>query len=168
MASETVNEKATTPVATVTTTTQDVSSGKPTATITTTETLKVSTETDLRRPSEVSTPASSRDLNPFDTDIEAMISTRTTREDDSCGMKSTSKNNLKGDGQVWPGQAHWKKKAKANKLNQRSCQCLARMSKRNRILVKVAIIVLVVLTAVGVGFGISKPLGAGIWKPDGN
>ncbi|KAI3392655.1 hypothetical protein diail_5336 [Diaporthe ilicicola] len=170
MASETVNEKATTPVATVTTTTQDVSSGKPTKTITTTETLAVSPETELRRPSEVSTPASSHDLNPFDTDIEAMISTRTTREDDSCGMKSTSKNNLKGsaDGQVWPGQAHWKKKSKANKLNQRSCQWLARMSKRNRILVKVAIIVFVVLTAVGVGFGISKPLGAGIWKPGGN
>ncbi|KAJ0117808.1 hypothetical protein J7T55_002008 [Diaporthe amygdali] len=167
MASEAVNEKATTPVATVQTTTQDVSSGKPTTTITTTETLTVGPEPGYRRPSEVSTPASANDLNPFDTDIEAMISTRTTREDDSCGMKSTSKGNLKG-AQVWPGQDHWKKKAKANKLNQRSCQCLAKMSKRNRILVKVAIIVLVVLTAVGVGFGISKPLGAGIWKPAGN
>jgi hypothetical protein len=169
MASEAVNEKATTPVATVATTTQEAHSDKPTTTITTTEAL-VCPETDFRRPSEVSTPSSSRDLNPFDTDIEAMISTRTTREDDSCGMKSTCKGQLKGsaDGQVWPGQAHWKKKAKANKLNQRSCQCLARMSKRNRILVKVAIILLVVLTAVGVGFGISKPLGAGIWKPNGN
>lgn len=168
MASETVNEKMTTPVATVATTTQDAPSGKPTTTVTTSEAL-VCPEPDFRRPSEVSTPAS-RELNPFDTDIEAMISTRTTREDDSCGMKSTSKGQLKGsaDGQVWPGQAHWKRKAKANKLNQRSCQCLARMSKRNRILVKVAIIVLVVLTAVGVGFGISKPLGAGIWKPNGN
>ncbi|KAK7711907.1 hypothetical protein SLS64_005178 [Diaporthe eres] len=169
MASETVNEKATTPVATVATTPQDATSGKPTPTVTTSEAL-VCPEPDFRRPSEVSTPASSRDLNPFDTDIEAMISTRTTREDDSCGMKSTSKGQMKGsaDGQVWPGQAHWKRKAKANKLNQRSCQCLAKMSKRNRILVKVAIIVLVVLTAVGVGFGISKPLGAGIWKPNGN
>lgn len=133
------------------------------------ETLNVATEDDYRRPSEVSTPASSRMANPFDTDLEAMITSRTTREDDSCGMKSVSRSNLKGspDGQVWPDQGHWKKKAKANKVNQRSCQCLAKMSKRNRILAKIGIILLVVAIGVGVGFGISKPLGAGIWKGNG-
>lgn len=84
-------------------------------------------------------------------------------------MKSVSKSNVKGspDGQVWPGKEHWKKKAKANKINQRNCQCLAKMSKRNRMFVKIGIILLVVAIGVGVGFGISKPLGAGIWKGDG-
>ncbi|KUI52861.1 hypothetical protein VP1G_00237 [Cytospora mali] len=164
MASQPSNEKANTPV----TTTTIVSNDKLGATTIVTETLSVSPEIDYRRPSEASTPASSH-KDPFDTDIEAMISTRTTREDDSCGMKSGSKMNVKGgpDCQVWPGQKHWKNKAKANKINQRSCQCLAKMSKRNRIFAKVGIIILVVAIAVGIGFGISKPLGAGIWKGNG-
>lgn len=126
----------------------------------------------LGRSSDVSTPATAHnDLNPFDTDLEAMISSRTLAvADDSCGMKSASCSNLKGspDGQVWPGQAHWKRKAKAAKVNQRSCQCFAKMSKRNRIIIKVLIIALVVGIAVGVGLGISKSLGVGVWKPDGN
>lgn len=149
----------------------NVTEVKSATTITTTERLTVSPpEPDGRRISDISTPASSHnELNPFETDIEAMISTRTTREDDSCGMKSVSKSNVKGspDGQVWPDQGHWKKKAKANKINQRSCQCLAKMSKRNRILTRIGIILLVVAIAVGVGFGISKPLGSGIWKGGG-
>lgn len=130
------------------------------------------TSQDLHRPSDVSTPATAgRELNPFDTDLEAMVSTRTiVATDDACGMKSASNCNLKGspDGQVWPGQEHWKKKAKAARVNNRSCQPLARMSKRNRIIVRVLIIALVVGIAVGVGLGISRSLHAGIWKPNGN
>lgn len=126
----------------------------------------------LNHPSAVSTPATAHnDLNPFDTDLEAMVSSRTlTGGDDACGMKSVSNSNLKGsaDGQVWPGQAHWKKKAKAAKINKHSCQCLARLSKRNRILVKVLIGLIVIALGVGVGLGISRKLGAGIWKPDSN
>lgn len=85
-------------------------------------------------------------------------------------MKSVSNTNLKGcaEGQVWPGQAHWKKKAKAAKINKHSCQCLARLSKRNRIIAKVLIGLLVIALGVGVGLGISRKLGAGIWKPDSN
>lgn len=126
----------------------------------------------LSHPSAVSTPATAHnDLNPFDTDLEAMVSSRTlTGGDDACGMKSVSKSNLKGcaEGQVWPGQAHWKKKAKAAKINKHSCQCLARLSKRNRIIAKVLIGLLVIALGVGVGLGISRKLGAGIWKPDTN
>lgn len=90
-----------------------------------------------------------------------------TQQDDSCGMKSASKSNLKGspEGQVWPGQDHWKRKAKAARINQRSCQCLAKMSKRNRIITKVLIGVMIVAIAVAVGLGISKAVGAGVWKP---
>lgn len=131
-----------------------------------------SPEVALGRSSDVSTPATAHnDLNPFDTDLEAMISTRTLAvQDDSCGMKSASCSNLKGspDGQVWPGQAHWKKKAKAAKVNQRSCQCFAKMNHRNRIIIRVLIIALVVGIGVGVGLGISKSLGVGVWRPDGN
>lgn len=126
----------------------------------------------LERPSAVSTPATAHnELNPFDTDLEAMISSRTLDGgDDACGMKSVSNSNLKGcaEGQVWPGQAHWKKKAKAAKINKHSCQFLARLSKRNRIIAKVLIGLLVIALGVGVGLGVSRKLGAGIWKPDGN
>lgn len=125
----------------------------------------------LGRPSNVSTPATARDLNPFDTDLEAMVSSRTlTGGDDSCGMKSTSNANLKGcaEGQVWPGQAHWKKKAKAAKANKHSCQLLAKLSKRNRMMVKAVIGLIIIALGVGVGLGISRKLGAGVWKPDDN
>lgn len=131
--------------------------------------LAPSPEIGFRRSSDVSTPATAHnELNPFDTDLEAMISSRSmTEQDDSCGMKSVSKSNLKGspEGQVWPGQDHWKKKAKAAKINQRSCQCLAKMSKRNRMITKVLIGAVILAIAVGVGLGISRAVGAGVWKP---
>ncbi|KAJ4288264.1 hypothetical protein N0V88_007454 [Collariella sp. IMI 366227] len=99
--------------------------------------------------------------NPFDTDIEAMI----TRE---CTSNRKSAECTKGgsDCQVWPGQDHWRRKAKAAKKSRHSCNCLAGLSKRNRILVKILILVLIVGIAVAVGFGISKPLGAGIWRKE--
>lgn len=171
----TPNEKA---GLTVTTT---IANGKSlSTTATSAETLAPSAAASLapspdlgpRRSSDVSTPATAHnDLNPFDTDLEAMVSGRTIAVGgDDCGMKSVSCSNLKGspDGQVWPGQAHWKKKAKAAKINQRSCQLFARMSKRNRIIIKVLIGALLVGIAVGVGLGVSKSLGVGVWKPDGN
>ncbi|KAK0635811.1 hypothetical protein B0T17DRAFT_612626 [Bombardia bombarda] len=117
------------------------------------------------RASNVSTPTSSH-ANPFDTDIEAIITTS-----EQCMRKSTdySRGGTGGtDCQVWPGQDHWKKKAKAAKMKKHSCNCLAHLSKRNRIMVKVLIGLLIVATAVGVGFGVSKPLGAGIWRSDTN
>ncbi|KJR89102.1 uncharacterized protein SPSK_06641 [Sporothrix schenckii 1099-18] len=101
--------------------------------------------------------------NPFDTDVEAMI-THTTSEgtsNEGAGRRSIACRGL-GDSQVWPGQSHWKKKAKEQKMK-RSCSCLSRLSKRNRLVVKVLIVVLVVGVAIGVGLGISKPLGAPIW-----
>jgi len=113
------------------------------------------------RPSDVSTPCSNH-LNPFDTDIEAIITPATT-SGEACGRKSTCQ---KGgtDCHVWPGQSHWRRKAKQAK-KKRSCGCLSHLSKRNRLIVKILIIFLIVGIAVGVGFGVSKPLGAGIWQP---
>lgn len=125
----------------------------------------------LERPSNVSTPATQRDLNPFDHDLEAMVSSRTlTGTGDDCGMKSTSNSNLKGcaEGQVWPGKAHWKQRSKAAKVNKHSCHTLAKLSKRNRIIAKLFIGVLIIALGVGVGLGISRKLGAGVWKPDSN
>jgi predicted transporter len=40
---------------------------------------------------------------------------------------------------------------------------MAHLSKKTRIMVKIAIGLLIVGVAVGVGFGVSKPLGAPIW-----
>ncbi|KAJ3946992.1 uncharacterized protein N0V96_003374 [Colletotrichum fioriniae] len=104
-------------------------------------------------------------INPFDTDIEAMITT--TSSSDPYAMKSIS--TTKDCPTIWPGKQDWKAKAKAAKRDRGSCACMARMSKKNRIIMKVAIGLLVIGVGVGVGFGVSKPLGAPIWgTPDGN
>ncbi|KAK3358925.1 hypothetical protein B0T25DRAFT_80113 [Lasiosphaeria hispida] len=114
----------------------------------------------LPRASDVSTPTSHR-MNPFDTDIEAIIT-----QSESCNRKSTECTKGGTECQVWPGQDHWKRKAKAAKMNRHTCNCLAQLSKRNRIIVKMLIGILVIGIAVGVGFGVSKPLGAGIWRSE--
>jgi hypothetical protein len=114
-------------------------------------------DTRYSRRSDVSTPATTR-VNPFDTDIEAMpvITHDSSRRSAECTKGGT-------DCHVWPGQDHWKRKAKAAKKNRHNCNCLAGLSKRNRIIAKILIIVLIVGIAVAVGFGVSKPLGASIW-----
>ncbi|KAI1404521.1 hypothetical protein F4819DRAFT_108528 [Hypoxylon fuscum] len=118
---------------------------------------------EMRRNSSVSTPYSASAPNGFDTDIEAMVSAKSSEYLNKTTTGHTTK--PKSDCPVWPGQDHWRRKAKAAKINNRSCQCMARLSKRNRIIVKVLIALLIIGIAVGVGFGISKPLGAGIWQP---
>lgn len=118
------------------------------------------TNEDAPRMSTASTPRSDKSANPFDTDVEAMVTTNTT---DSCINKTTSSPLArKSDCQVWPGKDHWKQKAKAAKAR-RSCNCMASLSPRNRIIAKVLLVFLVIGIAVGVGFGVSKPLGAPIW-----
>lgn len=115
-------------------------------------------EKSLPRSSDVSTPSTIHNANPFDTDIEAMVPSN-----EPITRKSTQCIRGGADCQVWPGQDHWKRKAKAAKRDRRACNCLAHLSKRNRIIVKVLIGILIVGIAVGIGFGVSKPLGAGIW-----
>ncbi|KAK3327483.1 hypothetical protein B0T19DRAFT_421872 [Cercophora scortea] len=114
------------------------------------------------RISDVSTPTSAHS-NPFETDIEAIITTS-----EQCMRKSTDRNAAGTDCQVWPGQDHWRRKAKAAKMNRHSCNCLAHLSKRNRIIAKILIGILIIGIAVGVGLGVSKPLGAGIWHSEPN
>ncbi|KAI1746310.1 hypothetical protein F4680DRAFT_16425 [Xylaria scruposa] len=100
--------------------------------------------------------------NGFDTDLEAM---KTARSSDHLRGPSMSANRTNPDSSVWPGQAHWKKKALAAERKNRSCQPLARLSERNRIILQVVVVLFVVGVAVGVGFGISKSLGARTWQP---
>ncbi|PHH62599.1 hypothetical protein CDD81_6833 [Ophiocordyceps australis] len=104
------------------------------------------------------TPRSDRTANPFDTDVEAMVTNSST---DKCPRASIVINR-RDDCQVWPGKDHWKQRAKAAK-RQRSCTCMARLNRRTRVVVKILIVVLVVGLAVAIGFGVSKPLGAPIW-----
>ncbi len=106
------------------------------------------------------TPRTEVGGNPFDTDVEAgMISQQTTRK--SCQL------NRKSDCQVWPSRDHWKEKAKAAK-KKRSWTCMARLSRRDRLIAKILLGLLLVGIAVGVGFGVSKPLGAPIWGKKDN
>jgi len=124
----------------------------------------------------VSTHSSSPDTrqiaDPFDTDVEAMIphasagSAGSVPEAGLCTRSSTAGRLNRPECQMWPGQEHWRKKAKAAKVDRSRCGCMARMSKRNRLLVQLLIGLLIVGIGVAVGFGISKPLGAGVWKPE--
>jgi len=117
---------------------------------------------ELQRVSSVSPPATVHHGTPYETDIEAMT---TQHSSDRLNRRSTA-NVHDPNCTVWPGQDHWKQKARAAKINNRSCQPFARLDRRTRIAIKITIIILVVAIAIGVGFGVSKPLGASIWKPN--
>ncbi|CAK7267333.1 hypothetical protein SEPCBS119000_002495 [Sporothrix epigloea] len=118
----------------------------------------------VSRTSDVSTPATVHP-NPFDMDVEAMITYTTTgntsKHNDVNGRRSVGCRYL-GESQVWPGQSHWKRRAKELKMSQ-SRSCLSQLSKRNRFIFNVLIVLLIIGAAVGIGLGISKPLGAAIW-----
>lgn len=139
--------------------------GIPSANLTPVPTTTPEKSLDLHRDSNLSTPRSYRNENPFDTDIEAMITT--TSSSDPYAMKTIT--TTKADcPTIWPGKQDWKARAKAAKRNRNSCACMAKMSKRNRIIMKIAIGLLVVGIGIGVGFGVSKPLGAPIWGDSSN
>ncbi|OAA59004.1 hypothetical protein SPI_06206 [Niveomyces insectorum RCEF 264] len=123
--------------------------------------LSTGSAADVPRASDVSSPNSAQP-SPFETDIEAMIPQSSNQTNPN--RRSVPCRGLGGDTQVWPGQSHWKRKAKEQKMK-RSCTCLSRLGKKSRLVVKILIGILIVGIAVGVGVGISKPLGAGIWKP---
>lgn len=110
-----------------------------------------------------STPISATTSRAFDTDMEGMKQAESTEQ---LREAYVGGNRLNSDSSVWPGQAHWREKALAAERKNRSCRCMARLSKRTRIVVKLAIGLFIVGVAVGVGFGISKPLGARIWQPE--
>lgn len=103
------------------------------------------------------TTARSDTSNPFETDVEAMMTNSSIDKPRGSVILTRKK-----DCQVWPDKRDWKQRAKAGKKGQ-GCAFMQRLSPRNRILAKVLIIVLVVGIAVAVGFGVSKPLGAPIW-----
>ena len=106
--------------------------------------------------SDPTTPRSDAS-NPFETDIEAMLTTSSAEK-----SRGSVILNRKNDCQVWPGKKDWKQRAKASK-KRRTCAFMHRLDRRTRIMVKVLIIVLIIGIAVAVGFGVSKPLGAPIW-----
>lgn len=145
------------------TTTEQSYAITPTTTSTTTE-KKNAADTELHRNSSVSAPSFVHRGNPFDTDIEAGGLTQSC---DNLNLKTTYTGRTLPNPNctVWPGQEHWRQKAKAQKRNNRTCNCMASYSRRTRIILKILIIFLIIGIAVGVGFGVSKPLGAGIWKP---
>jgi hypothetical protein len=136
----------------------------PSSTISTTvsDEKRAAASADVCRTTTLSAPPSVHTTDAYDTDIEAMMPQQSC---DQLAYKPSAGGRANPDCTVWPGQKHWRNKARAAKINNRSCQCMARLSKRTRLLVKLGIIFLVVAIAIGVGFGISKPLGADIWRP---
>ncbi|KAL2754913.1 hypothetical protein ACRALDRAFT_2028149 [Sodiomyces alcalophilus JCM 7366] len=114
---------------------------------------------ELRRNSSLSTTPFHHAENPFDTDIEAMVSTTS----EPYGRRKSAALDKPDCPTVWPGKKHWKQKAKTAKRSRYACNFFANLSKRNRIIAKVLIILFIVGVAVGVGFGVSKSLNAPIW-----
>lgn len=115
--------------------------------------------TDASRRSDVSSPRSNHQ-NPFDTDIEAMIT-----PSQEPATRATTNMTVKCGGpdcQVWPGRDHWKQKAKAAKIKhgKRGCNCMGHLTRKQRIMVNCAIVLVFLAIALGVGIGISKALGA--------
>ncbi|KAI0123091.1 hypothetical protein BJ170DRAFT_125203 [Xylariales sp. AK1849] len=169
MASKAVDEKALQPGQLAINTTelpgQNGLALTPITTYDSTEKGPKETSMELHRNSTVSSPSSVLQLNPFDTDIEARTHSSENLNRNVTHATASGKNNPKCT--VWPGQDHWKQKARAAKMKRGSCQCMARLSKRTRLIVQILIALLIIGIAVGVGLGISKPLGAGIWKPSG-
>ncbi|KAI0445451.1 hypothetical protein F4803DRAFT_155416 [Xylaria telfairii] len=107
-----------------------------------------------------STPNSAYSSNGFGADLEGM---KPVQSSEHLTGPSMCGNRTNPDSTVWPGQAHWREKALAAERKNRSCQCLARLSKRTRVIIQVVVVLFVVGVAVGVGFGISKSLGARTW-----
>jgi hypothetical protein len=104
----------------------------------------------------------------FDTDLEAMMPVEGMASASTCGRgRKSMVAPTVNDCQIWPGKEHWKKQAKEAKI-QRSCTCLARLSKRTRTVVKVVIALFIIGVAVGVGVGISKALNAPIYGDKDN
>jgi hypothetical protein len=68
---------------------------------------------------------------------------------------------------MWPTQKEVKAKAKADKLARNSCNPLARLSKRTRVIVSVTIALTVIGAAVGIGVGISRAYGGSVWAGNG-
>lgn len=152
MASTTVNEKADTLGLSVETLALN---DKPSH-----DTLCLETPSSEKAPPRLSDVSTTHQASPFDTDIEAIISSG--NENHNLSAQCTRGGH---ECQVWPGRDHWRRKAKDAKKKRRACNCLGHLSKRNRIIVKILIGLLVIGIAVGVGVGISKPLGASIWRP---
>lgn len=134
----------------------------PVSTVTMPEKAALSNTTTACDPAFDRTPRTSKDTNksgnPFETDLEA-------QETDCTPQRSSRMNPYRqSECQVWPDRADWKKHHKKAKMQRtRGCTCMARMSRRNRIITKLLIVLLIVGIAIGVGFGVSKPLGAPIW-----
>jgi len=91
-------------------------------------------------------------IRKYDTDLEAQSRTRFSSEPP-----------FSKECNVWPGKHQLVEKSMAMKRS-RVCHPLRKLSKRQRLWVKILIAILVIGTAVGVGVGVSKAVGAGVWK----
>lgn len=108
--------------------------------------------------------------SPYDTDLEACLSPQLTTKSGNMGLLKTRTGNV--ECAVWPGQKALKQKKKAERRERGTFMmcggCMAGLSNRARLFVKVAVVLLVIGTAIGVGLGVSKAVGGGIWKSSTN
>ncbi|MCJ1406717.1 hypothetical protein MMC19_000785 [Ptychographa xylographoides] len=108
-----------------------------------------------------STPALATTIKVYELgpDLEAGSRTRLSSEPPTTIGSSR-------EGSVWPDKSARLRQTMERK-RQRGCACMARLSTRQKWVVKVAIAVLVVGCAVGLGVGIGKVVGARVYKSQG-
>lgn len=90
----------------------------------------------------------------------------------SSGKPSTeisTKAITQADTSVWPSRKELEEKAMMVKKEEsrKNWNCLGGLSKKHRIMLRVLIGLLVAAVAVGLGVGISRAVGGGVWKGDG-
>ena len=98
----------------------------------------------------------------YDSDLEAAWTESKANMLDSAITKTKTK-----DCTVWPGQKALKDAKRAEKMNRRG-ECwnpMRGMDAKKKFWLKVLIAMVLVGAAVGIGLGISRAVGAGIWKP---
>lgn len=107
--------------------------------------------------------------NSYETDLETGLEQlKATRSGGGSNLlKENQRRSTSQDCTVWPGRAALKKKKKEMKRQEKRkgvCGCMAGLSKRTKIWVKILILCVVVGVVTGVGIGISKAVGGGVWK----
>jgi hypothetical protein len=101
----------------------------------------------------------------FDTDIEALSQQKT-----EAGSSKTGLVNIRSKGvssaNAWPNRVEQKMMLKARKRDKASCGCWAGMTKRNRNIVKVAVLLILIGLIIGLCIGVTRAVHGGVWQPN--
>lgn len=94
---------------------------------------------------------------------ESKVHIRTQEQDLEAASSTFPSSEATRDSEVWPGKQQLKKRALTMK-NSKGCSPMSGLTQTQKLWVKLLIALVVIGSAVGIGIGISKAVGAGVWK----